>query len=44
MQKFCYLAILNEKFLTPLASYLLRQIERVLSEIGISSVGQNIAR
>ncbi|RZM73059.1 hypothetical protein C3B51_21395, partial [Pseudoalteromonas rubra] len=32
---FCYLVVLNEKFLTQLASYLLRQIEQVLSEIGI---------
>ncbi|TMP29527.1 hypothetical protein CWB99_07910 [Pseudoalteromonas rubra] len=35
-QKFCYLVVLNEKFLTPLASYLLLQIEQVLSEIGIT--------
>ncbi|RZM75144.1 hypothetical protein C3B51_18965, partial [Pseudoalteromonas rubra] len=33
--KFCYLVALNKKFLTQLASYLLRQIEQVLSEIGI---------
>ncbi|RRS08346.1 hypothetical protein EAG18_12850 [Pseudoalteromonas sp. J010] len=35
-QKFCYLVILNEKFLTLLASDLLLQIEQVLSQIGIS--------
>nr|WP_249364699.1 hypothetical protein [Pseudoalteromonas rubra] len=34
-QKFRYLVALNEKFLTPLAAYLLLQIEQVLSEIGI---------
>ncbi|RZM73347.1 hypothetical protein C3B51_20770, partial [Pseudoalteromonas rubra] len=34
--KFCYLVVLNEKFLTLLASYLLLQIEQVLSEIGIT--------
>ncbi|RXF06608.1 hypothetical protein D9603_01520 [Pseudoalteromonas sp. PS5] len=34
-QKFCYLVVLNKKFLTPLASGLLLQIEQVLSLIGI---------
>ncbi|RRS10283.1 hypothetical protein EAG18_01630 [Pseudoalteromonas sp. J010] len=33
--KFCYLVVLNEKFLTLLASDLLLQIEQVLSQIGI---------
>ncbi|NLR14112.1 hypothetical protein EAG18_16290 [Pseudoalteromonas sp. J010] len=35
-QKFCYLVVLNEKFLTLLASDLLLQIEQVLSQIGIT--------
>ncbi|MBE0348041.1 hypothetical protein PPEP_a3137 [Pseudoalteromonas peptidolytica F12-50-A1] len=34
-KKFCYLVVLNKKFLTPLASDLLLQIEQVLSLIGI---------
>ncbi|MBE0345839.1 hypothetical protein PPEP_a0808 [Pseudoalteromonas peptidolytica F12-50-A1] len=34
-QKFCYLFVLNKKFLTLLASGLLLQIEQVLSQIGI---------
>ncbi|NLR16235.1 hypothetical protein F9Y84_16425 [Pseudoalteromonas peptidolytica] len=34
-QKFCYLVVLNKKFLTLLASDLLLQIEQVLSQIGI---------
>ncbi|MBE0347636.1 hypothetical protein PPEP_a2136 [Pseudoalteromonas peptidolytica F12-50-A1] len=34
-QKFCYLVVLNEKFLTLLASDLFLQIEQVLSQIGI---------
>ncbi|MBE0375675.1 hypothetical protein PFLA_b0573 [Pseudoalteromonas flavipulchra NCIMB 2033 = ATCC BAA-314] len=34
-QKFCYLVVLNEKFLTQLASDLLLQIEQVLRQIGI---------
>jgi len=37
-QKLCYLVGLNEIFLTPLASYLLLQIEQALNEIGISAV------
>ncbi|NLR15134.1 hypothetical protein F9Y84_10700 [Pseudoalteromonas peptidolytica] len=36
-QKFCYLVVLNEKFLTLLASDLLLQIEQVLSQIGITN-------
>ncbi|RXF05595.1 hypothetical protein D9603_03670 [Pseudoalteromonas sp. PS5] len=35
-QKFCYLVVLNNKFLTLLASDLLLQIEQVLSQIGIT--------
>ncbi|MBE0348884.1 hypothetical protein PPEP_b0740 [Pseudoalteromonas peptidolytica F12-50-A1] len=35
-QKFYYLVVLNEKFLTLLASDLLLQIEQVLSQIGIT--------
>ncbi|MBE0346699.1 hypothetical protein PPEP_a2801 [Pseudoalteromonas peptidolytica F12-50-A1] len=35
-QKFCYLVILNKKFLTQLASDLLLKIEQILSLIGIS--------
>ncbi|MBE0348605.1 hypothetical protein PPEP_b0393 [Pseudoalteromonas peptidolytica F12-50-A1] len=35
-KKFCYLVVLNKKFLTLLASDLLLQIEQVLSQIGIS--------
>ncbi|ASD65617.1 hypothetical protein B1L02_00180 [Pseudoalteromonas piscicida] len=34
-RKFCYLVVLNEKFLTQLASDLLLQIEQVLRLIGI---------
>ncbi|ATD09343.1 hypothetical protein PPIS_b0123 [Pseudoalteromonas piscicida] len=34
-QKFCYLVVLNDKFLTQLASDLIPQIEQVLSQIGI---------
>ncbi|MBE0344582.1 hypothetical protein PPEP_a4099 [Pseudoalteromonas peptidolytica F12-50-A1] len=34
-QIFCYLVVLNEKFLTQLASDLLLQIEQVLRLIGI---------
>ncbi|USE69043.1 hypothetical protein CTT31_07905 [Pseudoalteromonas maricaloris] len=37
-RKFCYLVILNEKFLTQLASDLLLQIEQVLRLIGITDV------
>ncbi|MBE0346996.1 hypothetical protein PPEP_a3975 [Pseudoalteromonas peptidolytica F12-50-A1] len=39
-QKFCYLVVLNEKFLTLLASDLLLQIEQVLSQIGIMLMKQ----
>ncbi len=35
-QKFCYLVVLNDKFLTQLASDIIPQIEQVLSQIGIS--------
>ncbi|MBE0345145.1 hypothetical protein PPEP_a3503 [Pseudoalteromonas peptidolytica F12-50-A1] len=41
-QKFCYLVVLNKKFLTLLASDLLLQIEQVLSQIGISCAKQKI--
>ena len=34
-QKFCYLVVLNKKFLTQLASDLIPQIEQVLSQNGI---------
>ncbi|MBE0348909.1 hypothetical protein PPEP_b0770 [Pseudoalteromonas peptidolytica F12-50-A1] len=34
-QKFCYLVVLNKKFLTLFASDLLLQIEQVLSQVGI---------
>ncbi|RRS06694.1 hypothetical protein EAG18_21030 [Pseudoalteromonas sp. J010] len=34
-KKFCYLVVLNKKFLTLLASDLLLQIEQVLSQIDI---------
>ncbi|RXF05944.1 hypothetical protein D9603_02800 [Pseudoalteromonas sp. PS5] len=37
-KKFCYLVVLNKKFLTLLASDLLLQIEQVLSQIGIRIV------
>ncbi|NSY32745.1 hypothetical protein DS891_03895 [Pseudoalteromonas sp. JC28] len=37
--KFCYLVILNKKFLTRLASDLLLQIEQVLRLIGITRIG-----
>ncbi|RRS07565.1 hypothetical protein EAG18_16730 [Pseudoalteromonas sp. J010] len=36
-QKFCYLVVLNKKFLMLLASDLLLLIEQVLSQIGIST-------
>ncbi|AXQ97785.1 hypothetical protein D0N37_08485 [Pseudoalteromonas piscicida] len=36
-RKFCYLVVLNEKFLTQLASDLFLQIEQVLRLIGIRS-------
>ncbi len=36
-RKFCYLVVLNKKFLTLLASNLLPQIEQVLMRIGISN-------
>ncbi|MBE0347363.1 hypothetical protein PPEP_a1804 [Pseudoalteromonas peptidolytica F12-50-A1] len=35
-QKFCYLVVLNKKFLTLLASNLLLQIEQVLNQICIT--------
>ncbi|PAX99295.1 hypothetical protein CKO50_21975 [Pseudoalteromonas sp. HM-SA03] len=38
-QKFCYSVVLNEKFLTQLASDLLLQIEQVLRLIGITTRG-----
>ncbi|MBD0784112.1 hypothetical protein FX995_20785 [Pseudoalteromonas flavipulchra] len=37
--KFCYLVVLNKKFLTQLASDLLLQIEQVLRLIGITRIG-----
>ncbi|MBE0345542.1 hypothetical protein PPEP_a0439 [Pseudoalteromonas peptidolytica F12-50-A1] len=36
-QKFCYLVVLNKKFLTRLALDLLLQIEQVLSQMGITT-------
>ncbi|RRS10681.1 hypothetical protein EAG18_01250 [Pseudoalteromonas sp. J010] len=36
-QKFCYLVVLNKKFLTRLASGLLPQIEQVIRQIGIGT-------
>ncbi|RZG08558.1 hypothetical protein EXT48_02755 [Pseudoalteromonas sp. CO348] len=38
-QKFCYLFVLNETFLTQLASDLLLQIEQVLRQVGITTRG-----
>ena len=35
-QKFCYLVVLNKKFLTQLASDLLPQIEQVLMRVDIN--------
>ncbi|WP_223192217.1 hypothetical protein [Pseudoalteromonas piscicida] len=37
-RKFCYLVVLNEKFLTQLASDLFLQIEQVLRLIGIKDI------
>ncbi|ASD66680.1 hypothetical protein B1L02_06380 [Pseudoalteromonas piscicida] len=37
-RKFCYLVVLNEKFLTQLAPDLFLQIEQVLRLIGITHV------